>query len=92
MNIWQDMYCSLEWAITKHIIRWVIEKEETFYIATVNSRDTIFNNKQYFETLEEAKEKSIEYLKWKIEELNKLIEEVKNTETIEYTSELMPWQ
>jgi len=87
----QKIYLSYDGWITRHIIRWSIEKKnKIFYIVTSRWKDTVLESKNVFLTLEEAKLSSVKCLEEKIKDINKLIDEVEKAEKIDFIPEISP--
>lgn len=87
-EIGQLVYVNLNETIKQYIIRWYLQKgTENRYIVCDMWKDTVFIENVIFSNLEDAKENAYKYLNWKIEEIQKVITEIQEVETIELTPE-----
>jgi len=89
-EIWQIVYIVINWTIKQYTIKWYFEKKKAnMYIICDMWKDTVIEEKNIFNTLENAKIEAIEFLQKNIDDINKVISEIKEVENIELTPEFI---
>lgn len=90
-DIDQKVFLSINWGITAHTVKWFFkEKDHNFYIIRIMWKNTLYDEVNVYDNLEEAKNAAYEFKNNILDQLNKQIEEIKEQMIeIENTNEII---